>query len=94
MTKQEITDKILEIVCNKFIVDKKEIPLNTTVKSYGANSLDLIEILADIERDFKINIPNNIALRFSTSTSTSVADYITSIIDYIDMIINKNNSQN
>jgi len=89
MTKQEITNKIYEIVCNKFMVGKKEITLDSTFYSLGADSLDLVEVIDDIEKKFKINIPDNIALKIYTITSTIVADYITSIVDYVDMIVNK-----
>jgi acyl carrier protein len=83
MTKQEITDKIYEIVCNKFMIEKKEILPDSTFNSFGADSLDVIEVLIDIEKEFKINLPDNISIENFT---------IASVVDYIDelIFINKN----
>ena len=89
MTKQEITDKIHGIICNKFMIEKKEIPLESTFNSFGADSLDII---IDIEKDFKIFIPGYITFQFHTTTK--IADFIASVVEYIDMIINKHITNN
>mgnify|MGYP000872131225 CR=1 FL=1 len=91
MTKQAIIDKILEIICSKLNIEKKEITAESSFNSFGTNAFDVIEIIIDIEKDFKIIIPRNIALNFYAITSTSIVDYITSVADYIDIVINIKN---
>jgi len=94
MTKQEITDKILEIVCKELKIEKKEITSESNFFSFGGNAYNVIKINIDIEKDFKIIIPENIALKFYAITITSVVDYITSVADYVDIVINKKKLQN
>ena len=83
MLKQEITDKIFEIIANKFKIEQEDISLESTFQSLGADSLDVVEIIFDIEIIFKINIPENTGIENNT---------IAAIVDYIDelMFINKN----
>jgi len=87
MKKQEITDKILEIVCDKFTIEKKDITLESTFYDFGVEFIDVEKVIFDIEKDFKINIPDNVALNFNSITP--VADYILSLENYVDLIINK-----
>jgi acyl carrier protein len=94
MTHQEISDRILEIVCNKLKIKNKEITLESTFNSFGANSLDLVEVIIEIEQDFKRNIPDNITLGFYDIKSVSFEYFIISITDYIDMIMNRNTQCN
>jgi len=83
MSKQEITDKIFEIICKKFQIEKEEVALESTFHTLGADSIDAIEVIFIIERDFEIWVPENIGIEFIS---------IASIVDYIDelMFINKN----
>jgi acyl carrier protein len=94
MTHQEISDRILEIVCNKLKIEKKEITLESTFSSFGANSLDLVEVIIEIEKDFKRNIPDNITLEFYDIKSVSFEYFIISLTDYIDMVMNRNTQCN
>jgi acyl carrier protein len=94
MTHQEISDRILEIVCNKLKIENKEIILESTLNSFGANSLYLVEVLIEIEKDFKRNIPDNITLEFYDLKSVSFEYFIISITDYIDMVMNRNTQCN
>jgi acyl carrier protein len=87
MKKQEITDKILEIICNQFGIGKKEITLESTFYDFGVNSVDIKKVIFDIEKYYNVSIPDNIALNFNSITL--VADYIISLEDYIDMVLNK-----
>jgi acyl carrier protein len=87
MNKQEITDKILEIVCNQFEIEKKEITLETTFYDFGVDSLVIKKVVIDIEKYYSVNIPDNIALNFNSITL--VADYIITLENFIDLVLNK-----
>jgi acyl carrier protein len=89
MTKQEITVKILEIICTQFEIEKKNITLESTFYDFGVDSLDIKKVVFDIEKYYSVSIPDNIALNFNSITL--VADYIISLEDYIDMVLNKKN---
>lgn len=87
MTKQEITDKIHEIICNKFMMIKKEISKESTFNDFGIDFLDLADILKVIGKKYKILIPNSKIHYFCNMTS--VANFITSVADYIHLKSNK-----
>lgn len=80
MTKREVKGKIQEIICNKFRIDKKEIIPEATFKSLGVDSLDMVEIIDDIEKIFKINISDNKTTKFYNITTVVV--FIDSVADY------------
>ena len=87
MTKQEITDKVFKILCNKFEIGKNEITEESSFESFGVKFFDVVDVVIDIEDKFKINIPDPTALRFYKITT--VIDFIDSVADYVDMTINK-----
>jgi len=80
MTKQEITDKIIEIIFKNFKIEKEEISLESTFQSLGVDSLDVVEFIFDIEIEFKLIIPDNVLLEFVT---------VASVVDYVDKLKNK-----
>jgi acyl carrier protein len=88
MTKQEITDKILETICDRFSIEKKEITLESTFYDFGVDSLALEKVIFDIEKYFSVSLPAYMSLNFNSITL--VADYIIFLEDYIDIILNKN----
>ena len=89
MTRQEINNKIIDIVLKKFKINKNEIIPCSTLESFGVDSIDLVEVVFEIENDFKIIFPDNIAYRFYSITSIHVSDFIASIANYIDMFFYK-----
>jgi acyl carrier protein len=94
MTKQEITDNILEIACNKFEIEINDITLESTFYSIEVDSLDIVEVIIDIEKEFKIDIAFDIAINFKSVASTKVFEYFALIADYVDMILNRNKQCN
>lgn len=82
MTKQKITDKILAIICNELKIESKKIIPESTFFSLGASTFDIVYIIIDIEKAFKIIIPDKIALKLNT---------VTAVVNYVDMTLNKNN---
>jgi acyl carrier protein len=89
MTKGEITDKIFAIVGSVFMIEKDEITPNSTFRCFSADFVDLVEVYIEIEKEFHITIPYNIALKFKSISSTLIVDYIASLVNYIDLVLNK-----
>ena len=60
MTKEEIIEVIKEnIVDNLDDVEISEIDPEKTMKDYGANSLDIIEVVSSSMRELNIKIPRS-----------------------------------
>ncbi|MCK4908344.1 MAG: acyl carrier protein [Planctomycetes bacterium] len=78
---QEIQDKIIEIVCKQLGVDKSKIsPETSFVNDLGADSLDTVELVMEMEDAFGTSIPDEEAEKIQT-----VGD----AIKYIESIQNK-----
>ena len=78
---QEIQDKIIEIVCKQLGVDKSKVsPETSFVNDLGADSLDTVELVMEMEDAFGTSIPDEEAEKIQT-----VGD----AIKYIESIQNK-----
>lgn len=75
MTKQEIAEKVKEIIASKLTVEESKIvPEAKLIEDLGADSLDIPDLVADFEEEFNIEIPDEDLEKIIT-----VGD----IIDYI-----------
>ena len=64
---QEIQDKIVDIVCKHLGVDKgKVLPETSFVNDLGADSLDTVELVMDMEEAFGLSIPDEDAEKIQT----------------------------
>lgn len=81
MTKEEIQKRVIEQVYNTLVPNTLSdiVPETNMVNDLGADSLDLVEVVLNIEKEFSINIPDEIM-----DTFTTVAD----IINYLDTKLN------
>jgi acyl carrier protein len=59
MNLQEITKKITSNVSNKLGLSNAGISFDSSFQSIGANSIDIVEIIIDMEDEFHINVPDN-----------------------------------
>ena len=66
MNQQEIKIIVTEIIVNKLGISETEISSESTMKDLGADSLDEVEIILDIERKLEIIIPDEIAPEVQT----------------------------
>lgn len=78
MNKQEITEKVFEIVTNTLTLSNEEVQ-NINIDTHllndlGADELDTIEIVVDCERQFNISIEDDIA--FGIETISELVDAI------------------
>lgn len=70
-----IFQKLCSIVIDKLGVEKNEVTLWARfVEDFGADSLDLVELVMEIEKEFGISIPDDIAENLKTVGET--VDYI------------------
>ena len=65
--KNAIADRIIEIVAEKMDKPKEEIvPEKSFVNDLGADSLDTVELMMDIEDEFDVSIPEEEAQKIVT----------------------------
>ncbi len=55
---EKIFETITEIISNKKGVEKTLISIDSTFDELGLDSLDAIELIADLEEEFNVTIPN------------------------------------
>ncbi len=57
-----IEERVVDIVCEQFGVDKDKITRETSfVNDLGADSLDTVELVMELEEEFDISIPDDSA---------------------------------
>ena len=72
---QEVQDKVLSIVSEQLSVDKAELSRETSfVNDLGADSLDTVELVMELEDEFDMNIPDEEAEKLQTVGAA--VDYI------------------
>ncbi len=83
MTKEKIKDEVLSAVAKYLEEDGQNInPDADLYNEYGADSLDIVQIIMTIERKFRISIANDVCAEVRTAQE---------IIDETERIIFKNN---
>jgi acyl carrier protein len=80
MTRQKIESIVTEILMDKLKISETKINLDSTMKDLGADSLDEIEIVIEIEQKFSISIPDYI---------DPEAQKISSLCNFIEKICTK-----
>jgi acyl carrier protein len=60
-------ERVTEIVADQLGVDKEKITADTSfVNDLGADSLDTVELVMELEEEFDINIPDDAAEKIQT----------------------------
>jgi acyl carrier protein len=80
VSRQEITEKIIFNISNNFGLYESEVCAESSFESVEANSIDVIEIIVDIEDEFKIQIPDSKLLVFQS---------VKLLVDYVDTSLNR-----
>ena len=70
-----MTEKIIELLADHLGMDVSEISENTTFEDLGADSLDVVEILMEMEDEFDVKIEAEKAGK----TVADLAKYIASV---------------
>ena len=68
MEQEEVKQKLIEIVVDKLGCEVSEVTEETKFSDLGADSLDEIEILIEVEKEFGIYIKDEEALKVITFT--------------------------
>jgi acyl carrier protein len=72
--KQDTTQRIRVIVAEKLSIDPNTITPQSTLQDLGADSLDMVEIIMNIEEEFGIQINDEEAEKLHTMAE--VVDYV------------------
>jgi len=62
-----VAERVIDIVAEQLGVDKEKITTETSfVNDLGADSLDTVELVMELEEEFDINIPDDAAEKIQT----------------------------
>lgn len=62
-----VAERVIDIVAEQLGVDKEKISHETSfVNDLGADSLDTVELVMELEEEFDINIPDDAAEKIQT----------------------------
>jgi acyl carrier protein len=62
-----VADRVIDIVAEQLGVDREKIqPETSFVNDLGADSLDTVELVMELEEEFDINIPDDAAEKIQT----------------------------
>jgi acyl carrier protein len=62
-----VKDRVIDIVASQLGVSKDQITLETSfINDLGADSLDTVELVMELEEEFEINIPDDAAEKIQT----------------------------
>ena len=71
-----VAERVIEIVAEQLGADKEKVTRDTSfVNDLGADSLDTVELVMELEEEFDINIPDDAAEKIQT---------VGQAIDFID----------
>jgi acyl carrier protein len=63
----EITKKVTKLIAQKLGVDESEVKLESNfIEDLGADSLDTVELVMELEKEFDVNIPDEDAEKIVT----------------------------
>ena len=63
----EITNKVIAIIVDKLGVDESEVtPQASFTNDLGADSLDSVELIMELEKEFDVQIPDDQAEKIAT----------------------------
>lgn len=63
----EIKERVFAIIADKLVVETSDITLESSFqKDLGADSIDLVELIMELEREFDLSIPDEKAEEIKT----------------------------
>jgi acyl carrier protein len=76
-----VEERVIQIVCDNLGVNKEQVTRNTSFQEdVGADSLDIVELVMELEEEFEITIPDEEAEKIKTVGES---------IDYIEKELEK-----
>ena len=80
MTRQDLENKIIELVADKLGISNSEITMEADFRrDLSADSLDVSELIMSLENDFSIRVPESDMVNLKT---------VGNVVDYIEKVIN------
>ncbi len=62
-----VTDRVMKIIADKLVIDASEVTKEADFKKdLGADSIDLVELIMEFEREFDLSIPDEKAEEIQT----------------------------
>ncbi|MFT5527644.1 MAG: acyl carrier protein [Pirellulaceae bacterium] len=62
-----VTERVIDIVAEQLGVDKEKVtPSTSFINDLGADSLDTVELVMELEEEFDIDIPDDVAETIQT----------------------------
>jgi len=63
----DVASRVIDIVAEQLSVDREKVtPQTSFVTDLGADSLDTVELIMELEEEFEINIPDDVADKIET----------------------------
>ena len=75
-----IFERLQAIVAKKYSLDPATITPESTLESLGFDSLDLIELLFDVEDEFAIRVPQDGGSALKTATIQDIVESIRALV--------------
>ena len=75
-----IFERVQAIVAKKYSLDPSVITPESTLESLGLDSLDLIELLFDVEDEFQIRVPQDGGSALKTATVEDIVESIRKLV--------------
>ena len=67
MAESDIEERVATIICNQLDVEKEKVkPETNFVNDLGADSLDIVELVMELEEEFDMSIPDEDAEKIRT----------------------------
>ncbi|MBR2961739.1 MAG: acyl carrier protein [Alistipes sp.] len=60
----EIKERLVKTIVEKLCVKESEVTPEATFAALGADSLDSVELMMDLEKEFGVEIPEEVAEKF------------------------------
>ena len=79
-----VEERVIEIVCENLGVNKEQVTRSTSfIEDVGADSLDIVELVMELEEEFEINIPEESQDKIKT---------VGAAVDFIEAELKKKSS--
>ena len=64
--KREVPEKLVELIVEQLGVAKEQVTEDATFDSFGADSLDKVELVMELEEEFEMLVPDDEAEKLKT----------------------------
>lgn len=76
-----IFERVQDILADKYSVAKESVTPESTLESLGLDSLDLIELMFEVEDAFNIRVPQEAGTALKAATVQDIVDNIQKLVD-------------